>query len=364
MPFYLDLHRMPGVTSAVVTKHNGALKMQEDFNCKLITHWVDEDRGRAFCLTNAPNKNAVKKLHEKYLGIVPSKIMELDCGTVKSFLENKDGQGTKMDNANNLKIFNDPTYQIIMISETLNEKLLKLSIGSNRTLELLSKYHLAVRKCFKKHEGSELPGENFLAIFTSVFQAFNCALDVQKALQPDSRILNLRISLHGGTSITKNFVSFNGAVKLGKSLCSIGREGQIVISPIIHELCKKEEQKMEHAINSIRPISISDETFLKLAMDTLENNCCNPIFGIDDFCFNMSISKSELYRKSKAVTGMSANRLLRECRLQKSLAFLENRDFNITQISFDVGFNSPSYFSKCFHKRFGLHPLTYQKELV
>lgn len=364
MPFYLDLHRMPGVTSAVVTKHNGVLKVQEDLNCKFITHWVDEDRGRAFCLISAPDKNAVRKLHEKYLGIVPLKIMALDCGTVKSFLENADDLRTEMDNVNNLKIFNDPTFQIIMIIETLNEKLLKLSIGSNRALELLSKYHLAVRACLKKHEGSELPGENFLAIFTSVYQALNCALEILKALQSDSKSLNLRISLHGGTAITKNFVSFNEVVKLGKYLCSIGKESQIVISPIIHGLCKKEEQKMEHAFNSIWPINTSDETFLKLAMDTLENNYRNPIFGIDDFCFKTSISKSELYRKSKNVTGMSIKRLLREYRLQKSLAFLEKGDFNITQISFDLGFNSPSYFSKCFYKRFGLQPQKYRKELV
>jgi len=364
MPFYLDLHRITRVTSAAVTKHDGVLKLQKDFNCKLITHWVDEDRGRAYCLIDAPDKNAVKKLHEKYLGVAPLKIMTLDYNTVKSFSESTDDLIPQMDRANNLKIFSDPNYQIIMITETLNEKLLKLSIGRNRALKSLSKYYKAVRACLKKHEGSEVPGENFLVLFTSVFQAFNCALDIRKALESDLKRLNLCISLHGGISVAKNFVFFNEMVKFGKCLCSIGKKGQIVISPIIYELYKKEGQKMVHTFNSIKPISTSDETFLKSAMATLENNYRNPVFEVGDFCFNLSLSKSELYRKSIAITGISANRLLCEYRLRKSLDLLENGNLNITQISFDTGFNSLSYFSKCFYKRFGIGPRAYQKELV
>jgi AraC-like DNA-binding protein len=78
----------------------------------------------------------------------------------------------------------------------------------------------------------------------------------------------------------------------------------------------------------------------------------------------MSTSKPQLYRKSKATTGMSPNELLREYRLLQALDVLRNEDRNISQTTFDTGFSSPSYFTKCFQKRFGLQPLAYLKSEI
>jgi AraC-like DNA-binding protein len=58
---------------------------------------------------------------------------------------------------------------------------------------------------------------------------------------------------------------------------------------------------------------------------------------------------------------MSPNNLLREYRLLQSLNLLRSEDRNISQTTFDTGFSSPSYFTKCFQKRFGLQPLAYLK---
>ncbi len=60
---------------------------------------------------------------------------------------------------------------------------------------------------------------------------------------------------------------------------------------------------------------------------------------------------------------LTANDLLKEYRLSKAIERLRKGAQNITEITFDCGFNSPSYFTKCFKKKFGLLPLTYQ-ELV
>lgn len=76
----------------------------------------------------------------------------------------------------------------------------------------------------------------------------------------------------------------------------------------------------------------------------------------------MSMSKSKLYRKSTSLTGFSPNSLLREYRLLKSLDLLKT-DRNISQTMFDCGFSSPSYFTKCFQKRFGMQPLNFLKQL-
>ncbi|MGI9544872.1 MAG: helix-turn-helix domain-containing protein, partial [Cyclobacteriaceae bacterium] len=107
-------------------------------------------------------------------------------------------------------------------------------------------------------------------------------------------------------------------------------------------------------------ISPVEENFLQILMDTLSKQWNNPQFGVNDFCQHTSMSKSQLYRKCTAMTGMSPNELLRDYRLQKSLDLLKT-DRNIAQTTFDSGFSSPSYFTKCFQKKFGLQPIAYLK---
>ena len=95
-------------------------------------------------------------------------------------------------------------------------------------------------------------------------------------------------------------------------------------------------------------------------METIDANWQNHQFGLMDLCEQMSMSKSKVYRKTTALTNMSPNELIREYRLQKSLELLKT-DRNITQTTYDSGFNSPSYFAKCFQERFGMVPHEYAK---
>lgn len=369
MPFYMDLHIVPGVSAEAVAKaHREDLKAQEDFGCNCVTYWVDVERGRAFCLIDAPNKEAIKKLHKKTLGVEPLEIIEVNRNAVKGFLGrvNDPVISQHFDDVvySDLKIFDDPAFRIIMVAQIKNIRLLQLAYGNSETRRILLLYKKTVREELIKHEGREIKGEEFLVSFKSVFQAVQCAIIIQKNISKVLDKLNLRMSLHAGMPVTQDLAFFGGVVKIGKYLCTIAKENQIVISPIVRELYKKEYQKISDSINPIRPINSSEETFLELLMDTLINNWRNPIFGIDDFCLNMSMSKSELYRKSKSVTGMSINGLLREYRLQKSLEILEEPDLNICQTSFLTGFSSPSYFAKCFHKRFGIKPTTFQNNQI
>lgn len=363
MPYFMDLHIVPGATAeAVARAHREDLKAQENFECNCMTYWVDVDRGRAFCLIEAPNKEAINKLHQKTLGVKPLEIIEVNPEAVQSFLgrvrDPEITQRFKDAESTDLKIFNDPAFRVVMVTQILNDRLLQLTLGDKKTKRLQKEYKKRVKKLIIEHEGGEIKGEQFLASFNSVFQAVQCALEIQKKLTDIGAALNLKISLHAGMPVAQNQVFFGDVVKMGRYLCFICKENQILISPIVRELYKKEYEKIADSTNLIRPISTSEETFLELLMTTLFNNWRNSIFGIDDFCLIMAMSKSELYRKSKTITGMSINTLLREYRLQKSLELL-GTNINISQTAFDTGFSSASYFTKCFHKRFGMQPTTF-----
>jgi transcriptional regulator GlxA family with amidase domain len=96
----------------------------------------------------------------------------------------------------------------------------------------------------------------------------------------------------------------------------------------------------------------------------LEKNWQDTAFSVIEFGQGVSMSSSRLYRTTMAFWGLPPNPLLREFRLEKARELLKKQTGNITQVTFDSGFNSPSYFTKCFKKRFGLLPAIYLDSLV
>ena len=94
-------------------------------------------------------------------------------------------------------------------------------------------------------------------------------------------------------------------------------------------------------------------------MDYLESTWTNTNLKVDDFSKPMGCSKSKLYHKINLLTGKSPNTFIREFRLAAALKLLDKTSGNISEIAFETGFASPSYFSKCFQKRYGHSPSDY-----
>jgi len=102
-----------------------------------------------------------------------------------------------------------------------------------------------------------------------------------------------------------------------------------------------------------------DEYLLKLLFSILEENWQDADFDITGYCDATAMSGSQLYRKTIALTGLPPNSLLKDFRLHKAKDLMRKRYYNIAQITFDSGFTSASYFTKCFKKKYGLLPMTY-----
>ncbi len=113
---------------------------------------------------------------------------------------------------------------------------------------------------------------------------------------------------------------------------------------------------MEHLVFALTPL---DEKFLNLLMDFTENSWINPDLRVDDFSQPLGCSKSQLYRKMILLFGTSPNTFIKEFRLNKALKLLTKHTVNISEIAYETGFGSPSYFSKCFQKRYGFIPSDY-----
>ncbi len=102
----------------------------------------------------------------------------------------------------------------------------------------------------------------------------------------------------------------------------------------------------------------ADHDFLNKAIDIVFKNLDNSEFDVPNFCLQINMSKTLLYSKLKSLTGQSATEFVRNIRLKEAKKLLLNngRQYTIAEISYQVGFNDPLYFSRCFKKYFGVPP--------
>jgi signal transduction histidine kinase/AraC-like DNA-binding protein/ActR/RegA family two-component response regulator len=107
-----------------------------------------------------------------------------------------------------------------------------------------------------------------------------------------------------------------------------------------------------------------DEQFLQKAIDVVNENMLKSNFCITDFNEAMGVSRSLLYKKLISLTGHSATDFIISIRLKKALQLLKNKDLNISEISYMVGFNTPKYFSRCFRRYYGKNPTQYYDTIL
>ncbi len=109
-------------------------------------------------------------------------------------------------------------------------------------------------------------------------------------------------------------------------------------------------------------INTTEETFLRNIQSILNNNLIEPDFSIEKFSKAVGLSRMQLHRKLKALTGYSASEFIRTQRLKLAAQLLIQSNINISQVGYSVGFNDHAYFSKCFKKEFNCSPTEYAKK--
>lgn len=99
-----------------------------------------------------------------------------------------------------------------------------------------------------------------------------------------------------------------------------------------------------------------DKQFLNQLHAIIQKNLSDSEFGVEDIGKGIGLSRVQLYRKVKAMTGSSVVDLLRKARLAKAKRLLESRSMSVSEVAYEVGFSAPSYFTKCFKEEYGMLP--------
>ena len=105
-----------------------------------------------------------------------------------------------------------------------------------------------------------------------------------------------------------------------------------------------------------------DEQFLERIQQVMDDKLTESSFSVQDFSKAVGMSRMQLHRKLKALTGLSASEFVRSQRLKLAANLLQTSNANVSEIGYQVGFNDPSYFTKCFKEAYAVSPTDYSKK--
>jgi len=136
----------------------------------------------------------------------------------------------------------------------------------------------------------------------------------------------------------------------------------------IHSLLENRQKLRETMASSpLTPIKSfgknkADEAFLNRITEIIDTHITNVEFSVDDLAQEIAMSRSNLYRKLKGLSGLTPNDFIRLVRLKKAVKLMQEGETRINEICFMVGFNTSSYFAKCFKNQFGILPKDFVKK--
>ena len=362
MPLYMDIHFVDDVSVEDTRKaHLADLAVQEKYGVKYLQYWFNEKTGTIFCLMEGPDKESCAATHKEANGITACQIVEVEGGLYDIFM----GENQKVDHglvkhenglidSGNRYILTLDIIAKTQINESVEFDQLKLPKRSKKkALEIID-------EC----SGKEVRTAGFdciIAVFMSPEKVLKCAHEIKKEFlkikndtgeEKDDITFNMGISV--GQPLTENEGFFEKAIQASRRLCMIASDKEIITSRLFEEICDANEVMKKHI--SFRTVNSSEQEFLDNLLDITDNRLVDFEFGVDCLSKEIGFSKPQLYRRVTAITGRSPVNFIRDLRMNKALSLIKENKFNISQIALEVGYNNPSYFSKCFQEKFGIKP--------
>ncbi|WP_339917973.1 hybrid sensor histidine kinase/response regulator transcription factor [Yeosuana marina] len=225
-----------------------------------------------------------------------------------------------------------------------------------------------------------------VSIFNEIYkiiEADNGALGIDLALKhiPDVVISDIMMPVQDGIALcnTLKYNELTSHIPIILLTAKVGEENEIegiktgadvyMAKPFnseklklrVQKLIENRQQLQKHfsknfTINPELPITSTEIEFLKRLKEVLNDNITNSVFTSEAFAEAMHMSRTQLHRKLKAIVGMSTSAFIRSQRLKLALDLLKKSDATVSEIAYQVGFNTPSYFIKCFKEVYGTTP--------
>jgi class 3 adenylate cyclase len=233
MPIFMDRHNTEGLTREdIVASHVKDLAIQGRYGVRFITYWHDEVTSKAFCLVDAPSKEAIEKVHNEAHGGIPNEIIEVDPAVVEAFL-GKVTDPPLIDSEGRAQL--DSASRAIMFTDLQDSTGMTARFGDAKAMELLETHDSLTRKALREYSGREVKhlGDGIMASFASIDQSLECAIAIQRAfatynVENSGAPLHLRIGLSVGQPVEHDNDLFGRTVQLAFRLCRHAKPDQIL----------------------------------------------------------------------------------------------------------------------------------------
>jgi len=139
------------------------------------------------------------------------------------------------------------------------------------------------------------------------------------------------------------------------------KELRVRVKNLIKQRQKLRERFRKELMLEPKDIAVTsaDERFLKQTLDIIEKNMSDEDFNVEQLGSELAMSRMQLFRKIKALTDQAPSEFIRTIRLKRAAQLIKSNFGNLAEITYEVGFNHPSYFAKCFRELFGVAPSEY-----
>jgi AraC-like DNA-binding protein len=358
----MDIHFVGEVSLEDTRKaHLADLAVQEKYGVTYHQYWFNEEAGTVYCLMEGPDKESCEATHREANGITACQIIEVEGGMYDIFM----GENQKVDHGlvrhEDGEI--DTGYRFILSLDIIANTTSKDSIDFEQ-LKLPKKPKNKALQLIAECDGKIIKTAGFdtiIAVFKNPDKVLRCAHEIQKEFtqsqnntDPEIDDISYNMGISVGQPLTENEGFFEKAIQMSQRLCFIAGNNEIIISKLFEELCETNEIIKKHI--KLRIVNPAEQEFLDHLLDITENRFSEYEFGVDCLSRDLGVSQPQLYRKVKAITGRSPVSFIRDIRLNKALSLIKENKYNISEIALEVGYNSPSYFSKCFQEKFGIKP--------
>jgi class 3 adenylate cyclase len=242
MPVYMDRHE--GVTETpqeTAEAHLKDIRAQAKYGVKYLTYWIDERTARAFCLVDAPSKEAAEAVHREAHDAVANEIIEVDRPVVEDFMGSIAETPAAIDPSTTDIV---PGLRTILFTDMEGSTAITQRLGDAKAMELLRTHNALIRDALNAHSGREVKhtGDGIMASFVSASGAVECAIAIQKAFtshneQNSDTPIRVRIGLTAGEPVLENQDLFGAAVQLARRICDCAEPSEILVANVMRELC-------------------------------------------------------------------------------------------------------------------------------
>jgi AraC-like DNA-binding protein len=342
MPLFIDLHVGNGLNSDLIKAcHLADKSIQDQYGVRYLQVIFNESQGCLFCIMEGPDKESCERVHRESHGNTACNLSEITNGDFSTLMANK------QKDAFDFTLNHDGTL------DTGNRAVLAINFLGPPQHDADAKE--VIIKTLAKFEGraGQSIGNESLAIFETCTTALKAAKNIREQIIDAKLPVEVRMGLTVGLPLKETGNFFEDASQSARCFSFISENGQITA-------CSKVVQFYDGDIKSepsfLKILSPNDEKFIKHMKVCVEQVWNNSDITMPDFTRDVGVSKSQLTRKIRALTGLSPKDFLNEVRLRNSVSIMKDEGRNVSQAAMEIGFSNPSYFTKLFRKRFGRAP--------